>query len=50
MGRRQITPDLKIPSKRKVVSHQREFLLTFYDSSIFNLEEIYSVIQEMATQ
>jgi len=32
------------------VSHRGEFSLTSYDSSIFNPKEIYSDIQEMATQ
>jgi len=32
------------------VFHRREFSLTFYDSSIFDPEEIYAHIQDMATQ
>jgi len=32
------------------VSHRGKFSLTSYDSSIFNPEEIFADIQEMATQ
>jgi len=47
------TPDARSENTEQMesrVSHREEFSLTSYDSSIFNSEEIYSDIQEIATQ